>query len=127
MGDPALTLKGTRKQVKQTLDAVLVWWQVLGLPLSWANGAYFEGHSPHVWIGVLFTLLQNGFVAMESPKPYLLSLDALLEPLARGTCSLPLKEADKIVGKAGRLCQIIKGSAAVHWRPVRSVHRFANS
>ena len=46
-------------------------------------------------------------VIMAVPEVYLRELAAMLRPLAAGVGSLPLDEARKIVGKAGRLAQIV--------------------
>ena len=46
------------------------------------EGDYYEGHTPHIWIGVHYTLLGNGLISMYFPKPDLKHLDKFLVPLA---------------------------------------------
>ena len=43
-----------------------------------------------------------------APKPFLEELDSLLIPLMNGTGTIPPKTAQRIVGKAGRLSQVVK-------------------
>ena len=70
-------------------------------------GTFYPTADEHIWIGVLFKLLQNGDVSMELPPQYLRELDALLKPLATGQGTVTLTEAEKTVGKAGRIAHIV--------------------
>ena len=106
--DPALTVVGPPKQYQHALDCILIWWLLLGLPLSWKKGHYYDNGQKHVWIGVEFSIREDGAAVMELPKKYLEEVSVLLEPLVAGTGSIPLNEALCTVGKAGRISQIVK-------------------
>ena len=105
--DPALCIAGDKSTVSLATDATLVWWLILGLPLAWDKGAFYETAATHIWIGVLFTLLPSWDVAMELPELYLKELYALLEPLSAGKGTVSLKIAERTVGKAGRVSHIV--------------------
>ena len=105
--DPALCIAGETSTVSLATDATLVWWLVLGLPLAWDKVAFYETAATHIWIGVLFTLLSSGDVAMELPELYLRELYALLEPLSAGKGTVTLKDAERTVGKAGIISHIV--------------------
>ena len=107
MDDPAITVCGPPDVVKTAVDAVLIWWLILGLPLAWEKGKLYQQEDEHVWIGVLYKVLGNSLVSMEIPAEYLRDLATMLRPLAQGVGHFPLEEARKVVGKAGRLAQII--------------------
>ena len=65
-------------------------------------------NEPHTWIGVLFSILEDGRACMQLPKPFLEEFDSLLIPLMKGTGTIPLKTAQRIVGNVGRLSQVVK-------------------
>ena len=79
----------------------------MGLPLAWKKGKLYQKSDEHVWIGVLYKVLGDSLVSMEIPTEYLRDLAVMLRPLAQGVGHFPLDEARKIVGKAGRIAQII--------------------
>ena len=105
--DPALCVAGSKATVSRALDTALLWWLILGLPLAWEKGAFYPTADEHIWIGVLFRLLESGDVSMELPPQYLRELDILLKPLASGKGTVTLKEAETTVGKAGRIAHIV--------------------
>ena len=105
--DPAITVAGSPTTGPKTRDVVLLWWLVLGLPLAWKKGMVYDKTEEHTWIGVTFRVLDDNTVAMGIPKSYLEDLVKLLKPLEQGVGSWPLEEARKVVGKAGRLAQIV--------------------
>ena len=105
--DPAITVCGPTEVVAASIDSVLVWWLVLGLPLAWKKGKLYKIHEEHVWVGVLYKVLNEGLVSMEIPVEYLRDLAVMLRPLAQGVGHFPLGDARKVVGKAGRLAQIV--------------------
>ena len=41
--DPAITLSGTPTNMSSTIDDILGWWLVLGLPLAWEKGSWRMG------------------------------------------------------------------------------------
>ena len=62
--DPAITVVGPRKRAQHALDCILVWWLVLGLPLSWKKGHVYDSGERHIWIGVEFHLRDDGTAIM---------------------------------------------------------------
>ena len=46
--DPALCVAGPKAAVVSTLDAVLLWWLILGLPLAWSKGSFFPESEQHI-------------------------------------------------------------------------------
>ena len=81
--DPAITVCGPPEVVTASIDAVLVWWLVLGLPLAWKKGKLYGQHEEHVWIGVLYKVLDEGLISVEIPVEYLRDLAVMLRPLAQ--------------------------------------------
>ena len=121
--DPALCIAGDKSTVSLATDATLVWWLILGLPLAWDKGAFYEAAATHIWIGVLFTLLPSRDVAMELPELYLKELYTLLEPLSAGKGTVSLKDAERTAGKAGRISHIVPEARPFTWGFVRRLHR----
>ena len=60
---------------------------------------------------------------MELPELYLRELDALLAPLASDVGTVPLKDAERTVGKAGRVSHIVPEARPFTWGPLRGIHR----
>ena len=50
--DPALVAWGTLGQRSLSFSLVVLWWMVLGIPLSWTKGAVYAAQQIHRWIGV---------------------------------------------------------------------------
>ena len=105
--DPAVVIKGPRCDAVQGLDLLLMWWLALGIPLSWAKGALYEGAATHDWIGVRFTPREDGCVVMELPTKFLSEFVAQLEPFCRTDGGVPLREAEQLVGRAGRVAYVV--------------------
>ena len=66
--DPALTFTGTKTRIRKTLDAVLLFWLILGMPLAWKEGSFFMDNERHTWIGVLFSISEDGRACMQLPS-----------------------------------------------------------
>ena len=107
MDDPAVVIKGPRDQALQGLDLLLSWWMALGIPLAWAKGAVYEGAVAHNWIGVLFTPQDDGSVVMELPTKFLEELRAQLIPFCSSRGGVPLRDAEQLVGRAGRVAYVV--------------------
>ena len=88
-------------------------WQVLGVPVSWRKGKFFEGSEDHTWIGVSFRLLKPGLSRMTLPHKFLEEFVQLGAPFARGTGHVSLATAESYVGKAGRISHVLP-----HVRPL---------
>ena len=67
--DPILTVKGSQVEQQAAVD-ILILWLALGIPLSWANEAFCNGHHPHVWIGVTFLSTEPGTATMSIPEAF---------------------------------------------------------
>ena len=106
--DPALTLRGSADQQQVAIDAVLLWWLCLGIPLAWSKGAYMDGRTPHEWIGVKFWSSAAASATMSVTGSF---LESLLEVALIFTSSSPrtasLRDAHQLCGKAGRLAQVV--------------------
>ena len=110
--DPAITSWGERYRRAVTFSMVVLFWLVLGIPLSWKKGALHAGTSPHTWIGVVYSSPSPGVARMWLPEAFVEALLALCRLFAPGVGHQPLSLADSLVGKAGRVAHIL-----VHTRP----------
>ena len=110
MDDPAITLAGSEADKQATVEALLCWWMVLGLPLAWDKGSWHTGQSCHEWIGVDFfgtTVKNQRMGVMQLPQKFLKSVLSLITPLLDGRGSTPLSTILELVGKCSRIAQII--------------------
>ena len=121
--DPAISMVGTRKTNLHTIDAILLCWFIIDLPLAWNKGAVYREEDPHIWIGVTFSLHKGTTVTMEIPAEYLEELDTLLRPFTNGTKQVSIGEAERAVGQAGRVSHIIKEAHPFTWGNVCRFHR----
>ena len=104
--DPTAVAQGHRSNRYTTFSLLILWWLVLGIPLSWKKGASYTGGSPYQWIGVLFTVVRPGVSRITLPKAFVDELIALCgEFLAKEL--LPLARADSLVGRAGRVAYVL--------------------
>ena len=78
--DPIVSVRASAAQAKSTLDLVVLWWLVLGIPLSWKKGFLSSGSEPHRWIGIDYTLTAEGAL-MRLPPAFVADLLARLLPL----------------------------------------------
>ena len=96
--DPALTLRGSADQQQVAIDAVLLWWLCLGIPLAWSKGAYMDGRTPHEWIGVKFWSSAAASATMSvgpcSRSPW----SSHHRPLAQHLCAMHISFAAKLGG-----------------------------
>ena len=65
--DPTVVAWGTRQRRAATIGLLVLWWLVLGIPLSWSKGSALLGPVPHVWIGVRFWIPSVGVARMALP------------------------------------------------------------
>ena len=105
--DPAITVGGATADIHKKIDLLLLWWLVLGIPLAWKKGSLHFDQEPHEWIGVRYSWCTNGDVKMELPPAYLDELALILEPFCSTTSSSTWKDAERMVGKAGRVAQVV--------------------
>ena len=108
---PALVAWGSLGQRSLSFSLVVLWWMVLGIPLSWTKGAVYAAQQVHRWIGVCFSSPSPGVARMTHPKPFVEGLVLLCRALV-ASGRLPLSKADALVGKAGRVAYVLP-----HTRP----------
>merc|ERR1712085_16112 len=96
--DPIVSVRSTEADAKYTLDLVILWWLVLGIPLSWKKGFLTSGATPHRWIGIDYTLTAEGAV-MRLPPAFVVELLARLLPLC-STKGVELICSDDALGRA---------------------------
>jgi len=109
--DPMATCCGDKVAVGRAIDMLVLWWLVLGVPLSWRKGAL--SWDSHCWIGVVYRNAPACSVIMSLPPTFLQELLQLLGPFCRDHGTRPLKEAVQLTGKAGRVAYIVP--AATPW------------
>ena len=95
--DPAVVIEGSLQERARTLDLLLTWWQVLGIPLAWPKGSVTLGQ--HTWIGVDFAILSPGACRMTLPVAFLQDLANMVQHFVRQRGHVSAKLADKLVGK----------------------------
>ena len=105
--DPAVTLLGTASQQQEAIDILVLWWLVLGIPLSWKKGSFTPASQKHTWIGVDF-IVRESHAVLSLPEEFLVNLLALARKFANPNVKVAtLKEAQEICGRAGRVGQVI--------------------
>ena len=105
--DPAVVLVGTEQERSDAVDVLVLWWLLLGIPLSWKKGWYGTATEGHTWIGVHFQA-KNGVARLRLPVEFIESLRPLAIKFSNPENKLAtLKEAQELCGRAGRLGQVI--------------------
>ena len=108
--DPAVCARGPADQVDQAFDLLLGWWLALGFPLAWRKGSVHRQGCSYDWIGVRFTPVEDGTVLMELPEAFLRDFLLLLRPFCRSKGACSLRDAERLVGRAGRIAYIVPGA-----------------
>jgi hypothetical protein len=127
--DPVLTCVGTRDQISTSMDLVLSWWLILGIPLSWSKGAVFHEREKHRWIGIDYVLSDDGAV-MTLPEKFLKDLAELIEPLCQAKGTVALSDLDAIIGKAARVAHVVpyaRPFVAGLWGALAAVQRLGQN
>ena len=104
--DPAAVAWGERLQRKTTFALLVLFWLVLGLPLSWKKGAVYQGVDMHQWIGVRFTIIGRGIARMTLPPGFITEFLDLCRAFL-STKLLSVAQANALTGKAGRVADIL--------------------
>ena len=105
--DPAVAVVGTPSENTKALDLLILWWMCLGFPLAWKKGKRAKAEEVHGWIGIEFKVSDDDLVTMAVPEQYLADSLQLLEPFCSTGGSVELSAAVKMVGKIGRIAQVI--------------------
>ena len=103
--DPCFSFCGSAIQNSLSVDILILWWLVLGVPLAFTKGAIHRG--AHVWIGARVNLAEPGVATVELPEPFLADLYQVLAPLARGRGTVPVRVARAAVGKCARVAHLV--------------------
>ena len=109
--DPVLSMVGSPEACSVSTDLVILWWCVLGVPLSWAKGVYGEGD--HKWIGAIFSAVFSATLDMD-PKIHVLIkvppdfVETVLADLVSflSEKTVTEKQVDVLLGRAGRLAYL---------------------
>ena len=104
--DPAIVVSGSSAQQSTSIDLAILWWLVLGIPLSWRKGAVHAATEQHVWIGVEFRLLRSGVARMTLPPAFVQALLDLCHLILQNK-KVPRETAEALVGKAGRVAHVL--------------------
>ena len=80
--DPIWGLAGTKEQNLRSVDMILMYWLLLGIPLSWKKGSFNNALTPYTWIGVEYSVTVPGLARMAVPQPF---IDSVLKDLAEFT------------------------------------------
>ena len=104
--DPVVSVRSKKTEAHETFDLVIVWWLVLGIPLSWKKGSLSEGSLPHRWIGIDYTLCDEGAI-MRLPPQFIKDLLALIVPLCVPKGSVSRSRLDVVCGKAARVAHVV--------------------
>ena len=105
--DPIVVVTGSKVQRREAVDVLLLWWLILGIPLSWTKGSYVSARTPHTWIGVAFQVVGYGAVDMTLPKAFVEDILQILVQFTTGRGSANVALARSLCGKAARMAQII--------------------
>jgi len=106
--DPTMTCLGSFEACSVAVDLVVLWWTMLGLPLSLDKGLFTT--DPHRWIGAIFSARRapSGLQSVITVPPCFASeLLTLLKPFAAGKGHLSQSAVDQVLGKTGRLAYLI--------------------
>ena len=105
--DPAVVLSGDTSQQQEAMDVLVLWWLILGFPLSWKKGSFNAASVSHTWVGVNFILRENA-TTMSLPADFLKALLMLAQKFADPNVKVAtLQEAQEICGRAGRVGQVV--------------------
>ena len=104
--DPIVSVRATESQAKFDLDLVMLWWLVLGIPLSWKKGFLTSGAEAHRWIGIDYTLTAEGAL-MRLPPAFVADLLVLLLPACSLKGLIKTRDLDALIGKAARVGHVV--------------------
>ena len=103
--DPVLTLVGSDRQRELAMDLVILYWLILGVPLSWSKGVVTSGG--HLWIGAWFSVVAPGHAEAHLPHDFCAALFKELEVLAAGRGTTRKSCVLKMLGRCGRVAYIV--------------------
>ena len=105
--DPAVVLAGSDQEQREAIDVLVLWWLLLGIPLSWRKGWYGSASAGHTWIGVRFQA-RDGVARLSLPTEFFGHVAVTCRKFANSAVkTATLKEAQELCGRAGRLGQVV--------------------
>jgi hypothetical protein len=105
--DPIWGLAGTPSQNLRSVDLILMWWLLLGIPLSWKKGSYNDPLTPYTWIGVEYSVPVPGFSRMAVPQAFIASVLDDLAEFTSESKAVATHVAERLVGRVGRIAQVV--------------------
>ena len=106
--DAAAAFCGSREEVEEAFDLLLLMWLVMGAPIAWPKvglEAVTSG-APTRWIGVEFSIAQ-GSARMRLPADFVEELLAQLRAARARDGRISDTEAAQLVGRAGRVAFVV--------------------
>ena len=96
-----MTLLGDETQQQEAIDVLVLWWLMLGIPLSWKKGSFTPASTPQTWIGADF-VVRDSQAIISLPQDFLTNLLNLATKFADPSVKVAsLKAAQEICGRAG--------------------------
>jgi len=106
--DPTAACLGTAAETSTAIDLIMLWWMVLGLPLSLPKGVYTS--QGHTWIGAVYStrLTPRGWAAVvRILDSFAEELYELLEEFSTKYGHVSKSTVERVLGKAGRLAYVV--------------------
>ena len=104
--DPVVTVRGTPEACRTSLDLVIMLWLSMGIPLAWKKGQLYGKDEPHRWIGIMYSVTDEGAV-MRLPEEFIEDLRSLLKPACSPKGMMTINELEVLVGKAARVAHVV--------------------
>ena len=105
--DPVVSMSGTELEIERSFDLIILWWLVLGVPLSWKKGSVVDARVRHTWIGVDFDMKDDGIATMRLPDKFAEDLVEQLAPFCSDSGHSARKAAEVVVGRVSRVAQVV--------------------
>ena len=105
--DPIVVASGSDADRQEQLDLAILWWLIMGIPLSWKKGCWSSTDETYRWIGVDFKLINPGVAQLQLPDEFKKELQDLLRHYSQGETQIHEHHAQSLCGKVGRLAQIV--------------------
>ena len=107
--DAAAIFSGSAAGVVESFDLLLLFWLILGAPLSWPKVSLSTlggSQGPCRWIGVDFDVTAAG-ARMQLPAEFLADLAAQVEALSRTSGRISDSEVHQLCGRAARVAYVV--------------------
>ena len=112
--DAAGTFLGRPAATQESFDALLLFWLIMGAPLSWPKVSLepvaSAGAPPFRWIGVDYDMVGQQ-ARMRLPADFVSELAEMLEGFARRSGRVTDREASVLCGRAARVAYVAPAAA----------------